>query len=158
MVQPKLQGTIHMPSRGVEAMSRSVIVAVKAEKVISKTALSWTITHVARPGDCILLLAVLYEKMNGGRRFWGFPRLKGVRRSSDRKKLPDKIGQISESCSQMVFQFHELRYLFNPPVSQTTIDASPSSSLFYFSFSQNSLYKLHNLAGAFRCRFKPLSR
>ncbi|CAI9763681.1 unnamed protein product [Fraxinus pennsylvanica] len=95
-----------MPPRRVEETSRSMIVAVKAEKVISKTALSWAITHVARPGDCILLLAVFYEKMTGGRRFWGFPRLKGDRRGSDRNKLPDRIGQISESCSQMVLQLH----------------------------------------------------
>lgn len=54
-----------MPPCGVDATSRSVIVAVKAEKVISNTALSWAITHVARPGDCILLLAVFSDKMTG---------------------------------------------------------------------------------------------
>lgn len=35
-----------------------VVVAVKAEKVISKTALAWALTHVVHPGDCISLLAV----------------------------------------------------------------------------------------------------
>ncbi|KAB2619683.1 inactive protein kinase [Pyrus ussuriensis x Pyrus communis] len=35
-----------------------VIVAVKAEKVISKTALAWALTHVGHPGDCVTLLAV----------------------------------------------------------------------------------------------------
>ncbi|KAL2459110.1 Protein kinase protein with adenine nucleotide alpha hydrolase-like domain [Forsythia ovata] len=106
MFPPKTEGTIHMPPRGVEATSRSVIVAVKAEKVISNTALAWALTHVARPGDFILLLAVFSEKMTGGRRFWGFPRLKRDCRSGDRNKLPDRIGQISDSCSQMVLQFH----------------------------------------------------
>ncbi|CAI9777799.1 unnamed protein product [Fraxinus pennsylvanica] len=106
MFPPKPQGTIHMPSCGVDATSRNVIVAVKAEKVISNIALSWATTHVARPGDCILLLAVFSEKMTAGRRFWGFPRLKGECRSADRNNLRDRIGQISESCSQMVLQFH----------------------------------------------------
>ncbi|XP_022894368.1 inactive protein kinase SELMODRAFT_444075-like isoform X2 [Olea europaea var. sylvestris] len=106
MFPPKPQGIIHMPPCGVDATSRSVIVTVKAEKVISNTALSWAITHVARPGDCILLLAVFSDKMTAGRRFWGIPRLKGDCRSADRNKLLDRIGEISESCSQMVLQFH----------------------------------------------------
>ena len=47
------------------AAEGKVIVAVKAEKVISKTALAWALTHVVRPGDCITLLAVLSARKTG---------------------------------------------------------------------------------------------
>ena len=39
--------------------SHKVLVAVKAEKVISKAALAWALTHVVHPGDCITLLAII---------------------------------------------------------------------------------------------------
>ncbi|GFQ02927.1 proline-rich receptor-like protein kinase perk9 [Phtheirospermum japonicum] len=93
-----------LPSRhGGEKVER-VIVAVKAEKVISKSGLAWALTHVARPGDCITLLAISSEKPPVRRRFLGFPRLKGDCRSGDPTKLPDRVSEISESCSQMVLQ------------------------------------------------------
>ncbi|KAF2309937.1 hypothetical protein GH714_005685 [Hevea brasiliensis] len=82
-----------------------VVVAVKAEKVISKTALAWALTHVVHPGDCITLLAV-FSNCKTGKRFWTFPRFSGDCGSSQRDRLPDRICQISESCSQMVLQFH----------------------------------------------------
>ena len=45
--------------------SGQVIVAVKAEKVITKTAMAWALTHVVHPGDCITLLAVFPEEKTG---------------------------------------------------------------------------------------------
>lgn len=48
----------------VEEMSSSskvVIVAVKASKYISRTALVWALTHVVQPGDCIKLLVIIPE-------------------------------------------------------------------------------------------------
>ncbi|KAL0366155.1 UNVERIFIED_CONTAM: hypothetical protein Sradi_3505600 [Sesamum radiatum] len=84
-----------------------VVVAVKAEKVISKAALAWALTHAACPGDGITLLAIFSDNKTGGRRFWGFPRLQGSCRSFDPAKLPDRISQISESCSQMVLQVQD---------------------------------------------------
>lgn len=42
-----------------------VIVAVKAEKVISKTALAWALTHVVHPDDCVTLLAVFSAVKTG---------------------------------------------------------------------------------------------
>ncbi|KAK6115422.1 hypothetical protein DH2020_007691 [Rehmannia glutinosa] len=96
-----------LPERsGVEKAER-VIVAVKAEKVISKSAIAWALTHVARPGDCITLLAIFSGKKTGGRRFLGFPRSKGDCRSGDPTKLPERVCQISESCSQMVLQVQD---------------------------------------------------
>jgi len=43
----------------------SVVVAIKAERSISKDPLSWALTHVARPGDCVSLLAVFPDKTSG---------------------------------------------------------------------------------------------
>ncbi|KAK0577102.1 hypothetical protein LWI29_027803 [Acer saccharum] len=82
-----------------------VVVAVRAEKVISKTALAWALTHVVHPGDGITLLAV-FPAEKTGRRFWKFPRLTSDCKNSHVGKLPDRICEISESCSQMVLQFH----------------------------------------------------
>lgn len=42
-----------------------VIVAVKAEKVISRTALAWALTHVVHAGDRITLLAVFSGEKTG---------------------------------------------------------------------------------------------
>ncbi|KAK7815452.1 inactive protein kinase [Quercus suber] len=84
--------------------SHKVLVAVKAEKVISKAALAWALTHVVHPGDCITLLAII-PKEKTSRRFWNFTLFRGDCSSSQREKLPEKIHQISESCSQMALQF-----------------------------------------------------
>lgn len=81
--------------------------AVKAEKVISRAALAWALTHATRPGDCVTLLAVFSGNKAGGRRFWVFPRLRGDCRGGDPARLPDRICQISESCSQMVLQVQD---------------------------------------------------
>lgn len=52
--------------RGISPhLTDKVIVAVKAEKVITKTALAWALTHVVRPGDCITLLAVFADDKTG---------------------------------------------------------------------------------------------
>ncbi|OVA05181.1 Protein kinase domain [Macleaya cordata] len=83
-----------------------VVVAVRAEKEISKTALTWALTHVVRPGDRITLLAV-FSGESRGRRLWSFPRFAGDCGGSHRETSPDRIYQISESCSQMVLQFHD---------------------------------------------------
>ncbi|KAJ6344606.1 hypothetical protein OIU76_006179 [Salix suchowensis] len=82
-----------------------VVIAVKAEKVISKTALAWALTHVVHPGDGITLLAVS-TKEKSGKRFWNFPRLSGDCGSKHHERLPDFVSEISENCSQMMLQFH----------------------------------------------------
>lgn len=81
--------------------------AVKAEKVISNTALAWALTNIVHSSDSITLLAV-YSTEKNGRRFWNFSRLGGD--CSNSKKLagksPEEISDISESCAQMIFQLH----------------------------------------------------
>ncbi|CAN1273698.1 Inactive protein kinase SELMODRAFT_444075 [Linum perenne] len=105
MLPPEIQDTFPPAADSLSARDK-VVVAVKAEKVISKTALSWALSHVVNPGDCITLLAVFpQEKL--GKKFWSFPKLTGdCGSSTHRQKLPDRVCEISESCSQMVLQFH----------------------------------------------------
>lgn len=50
---------------GAKTSPDKVLVAVKAERVISKSALAWALTHVVRPGDCITLLAVFSVEKTG---------------------------------------------------------------------------------------------
>ncbi|XP_072974275.1 inactive protein kinase SELMODRAFT_444075-like isoform X1 [Typha angustifolia] len=80
-----------------------VVVAVRAEREISKTALAWALTHIVRPGDLVTLLAVLADQdgPRGWRRklLWGFPKFGGECGSHRRDNC-----QISASCSQMALQ------------------------------------------------------
>ncbi|KAH9692746.1 protein kinase domain-containing protein [Citrus sinensis] len=94
-----------LSQRATDTAAERVIVAVRAEKVISKNTLAWALTHVVHPGDGITLLAV-FPAERTGRRFWSFPRWTGDCSSSHKEKSRDRICQISESCSQMVLQFH----------------------------------------------------
>jgi hypothetical protein len=52
-------------SSDTHTSSYKVLVAVNAEKAISKTALAWALTHVAHRGDCITLLAVFSTEKTG---------------------------------------------------------------------------------------------
>lgn len=45
--------------------AKKVIVAVKASKEIPKTALTWALTHVVHPGDCITLIVVVPSHNSG---------------------------------------------------------------------------------------------
>ncbi|KAJ1419754.1 Tyrosine-protein kinase, active site [Sesbania bispinosa] len=89
----------------VSTVSNKVLVAVKAEKVISNTALAWALTHVVHSSDSITLLAV-YSAEKTGRRFWNFSRFAGDCTNGRAGKLPERISDISESCAQMVLQLH----------------------------------------------------
>lgn len=83
----------------------AVVVAIKAERDVSKDPLAWALTHVVRPGDCISLLAVFPDRTSG-RRLWNFPRLTGNCAGIEGGNLPERIVEISESCSQMALQFN----------------------------------------------------
>ncbi|XP_010526138.1 PREDICTED: inactive protein kinase SELMODRAFT_444075-like [Tarenaya hassleriana] len=93
---------------GGATTAERILVAVKAERVISKTALAWALNHVVHAGDCVTLLAI-FPGEKSGRRFWNFSILNGDCGSSHRENLPDRIFQISESCSQMVLQIQDQR-------------------------------------------------
>ncbi|XAR67641.1 Non-specific serine/threonine protein kinase [Bertholletia excelsa] len=91
--------------------AENVVVAVKASKEIPKTALVWALTHVVQPGDCITLLVVVASQ-SSGRKLWSFPRFAGDCASSHRKfhsgtSLEQK-SDITDSCSQMILQLHDV--------------------------------------------------
>lgn len=44
---------------GSDVKSSVVIVAIKASKEISRSALIWALTNVVQPGDCVRLLVVI---------------------------------------------------------------------------------------------------
>ncbi|KAH1212101.1 hypothetical protein AAZX31_14G076200 [Glycine max] len=92
-------------SASTATVSNKVLVAVKADKVISNTALAWALTHVVHSSDSITLLAI-YSPHKTGRRFWTFSRLAGDCTNGPAGKLPERISDISESCAQMVLQLH----------------------------------------------------
>lgn len=52
-------------SASTATVSNKVLVAVKADKVISNTALAWALTHVAHSTDSITLLAVYSSHKTG---------------------------------------------------------------------------------------------
>ncbi|KAK4427311.1 Inactive protein kinase SELMODRAFT [Sesamum alatum] len=87
-----------------------VVVAVKASKDIPKTALVWSLTHVVQPGDCITLLVVISSHTSG--RKWGFPRFAGDCASGHRRShtgtSAEQKSDITDSCSQMILQLHDV--------------------------------------------------
>ncbi|GAY38582.1 hypothetical protein CUMW_037760 [Citrus unshiu] len=97
--------------KGRSDVAEKVVVAVKASKEIPRTALVWALTHVVQPGDCITLLVVV-PSHSSGRRFWVFPRFAGDCASGHRKSFSGTIseqrGDITDSCSQMILQLHDV--------------------------------------------------
>ncbi|CAL0332219.1 unnamed protein product [Lupinus luteus] len=87
-----------------------VVVASKACREISRTALVWALTHVAQNGDCIKLL-LLIPAICSSKRIWGLSRFatdcttghwrSGVGTASDQKEL------VANLCSHMVLQLHD---------------------------------------------------
>ncbi|GMY28538.1 inactive protein kinase SELMODRAFT_444075-like [Fagus crenata] len=121
-----MEGSERQRRATTNKVSHKVLVAVKAEKVISKNALAWALTHVVHRGDCITLLAVV-SKEKTSRRFWNFPICTGGYRCSQRDKLPEQnIHKISESCSQMALQFHNQ---FEVRVRITVVSSSPGGAV-----------------------------
>ncbi|KAG1367850.1 inactive protein kinase [Cocos nucifera] len=96
--------------KGLDA-SEKVVVAVKALKEISKTALEWALTHVVQPGDCITLLVVV-PPHSSGRKLWGFPRFAGDCASGHRKShfgtTLEQKSDITDTCTQMMLQLHDV--------------------------------------------------
>ncbi|VVA97528.1 unnamed protein product [Arabis nemorensis] len=95
--------------------AEKVIVAVKASREIPKTALIWALTHVVQPGDCITLIVVV-PSHNSGRKLWGFtksfPMFAGDCASGNRKShseaLPEIKSDLTDTCSQMILQLHDV--------------------------------------------------
>lgn len=112
--------------------AEKVVVAVKASKEIPKTALVWALTHVVQPGDCITLLVVV-PSQSSGRKLWGFPIFAGDCASGNKKSHTgtnsELKGDISDSCSQMILQLHEVYDPNKINVKIKIISGSPSGSV-----------------------------
>ncbi|XP_033133442.1 inactive protein kinase SELMODRAFT_444075 isoform X4 [Brassica rapa] len=91
--------------------TEKVLVAVKASREISKTALVWALTHIVHPGDCITLVVVVTSH-NAGRKLWTLPKFAGDCASVHRKPHSDAIPEIksdlTDTCSQMILQLHDV--------------------------------------------------
>uniref|UniRef100_A0A1D1YPJ4 Inactive protein kinase SELMODRAFT_444075 n=1 Tax=Anthurium amnicola TaxID=1678845 RepID=A0A1D1YPJ4_9ARAE len=90
--------------------AEKVVVAVKASREIPRTALVWALTHVVQPGDCITLLVVV-PSQSSGRKLWGFPRFSGDCASGYRSQAGTSLdvkSDISDTCSQIMFQLHNV--------------------------------------------------
>ncbi|XP_074588815.1 inactive protein kinase SELMODRAFT_444075-like [Curcuma longa] len=113
----------------MSSVENVVVVAVRAEREISKTALAWALTHVVRPGDLVTLLAVLADREATGwrrRLLWSFPRIGGDNRNRTRERC-----QISALCSQMALQIdgrNEINVRIKVVGSDSTAPGSSSSS------------------------------
>ncbi|XP_068334700.1 inactive protein kinase SELMODRAFT_444075-like isoform X1 [Pyrus communis] len=111
--------------------AEKVVVAVKASKEVPKTALVWALTHVVQPGDCITLLVVV-PSQSSGKKLWGFPRFAGdcaSHRKSHTGTTSELKCDISDSCSQMILQLHEVYDPNKINVKIKIISGSPSGSV-----------------------------
>ncbi|KAL6957504.1 non-specific serine,threonine protein kinase [Sarracenia purpurea var. burkii] len=92
-------------------VAEKVVVAVKASKEIPKAALVWALTHVVQPGHCITLLVVV-PSGSSGRKLWSFPRFSGDcangQRRSHSGSSSEHKSDITDSCSQMILQLHDV--------------------------------------------------
>ncbi|XP_047338979.1 inactive protein kinase SELMODRAFT_444075 [Impatiens glandulifera] len=89
---------------------RVVIVAVKAGKEISRTALVWALTHVVQPGDSVKLIVILPANTS---RKWGIPKFSsdctaGGQWTSILGTLSEQKEYITDTCSQMMIQLHHV--------------------------------------------------
>ncbi|XP_076958109.1 inactive protein kinase SELMODRAFT_444075-like [Bidens hawaiensis] len=110
------------PQKGSNAVEM-VVVAVKASREISKTALVWTLTHVAQPGHCITLVVVI-PSLISGRKLWGLPRFTGDCASRHWRSYLGK-SDIADSCSQMILQLHNMYDPNKINVKIKTVSGSP---------------------------------
>ncbi|KAI3789779.1 hypothetical protein L2E82_02583 [Cichorium intybus] len=112
--------------------AEKVVVAVKASKEIPKTALVWALTHVVQPGHCITLLVVL-PAQSSGRKLWGFPRFTGDCASGHRRSHvgtnSDQKIDITDSCSQMILQLHDVYDPNKINVKIKIVSGSPCGSV-----------------------------
>ncbi|WOH04020.1 hypothetical protein DCAR_0623425 [Daucus carota subsp. sativus] len=111
--------------------SAKIVVAVKASNEVPKTALVWALTHVVQPGDCITLLVVVPSQSSG--RKWGFPRFAGDCASGHRRShlgtSSEQKVDITDSCSQMILQLHDVYDPNKINVKTKLVPVSPCGSV-----------------------------
>ncbi|GFS43299.1 protein kinase superfamily protein [Actinidia rufa] len=114
--------------KGLSGGERIVIVAVKASKEIPRSALVWALTHVVQPGDSVKLLVVI-PAYSARKKLWGFPRFTSDCSAGHWKTLSGTISDqkdyITESCSEMVLQLHDVYDADKTKVKLKVVSASP---------------------------------
>ncbi|KAD2394007.1 hypothetical protein E3N88_40984 [Mikania micrantha] len=117
--------------KGSDAAEK-IVVAVKASKEIPKTALVWALTHVVQPGHCITLLVVL-PAQSSGRKLWGFPRFTGDCANGNWRyhtgTSSDQKVDITDSCSQMILQLHDVYDPNKINMKIKVVSGSPSGAV-----------------------------
>ncbi|GAA0138393.1 hypothetical protein LIER_00148 [Lithospermum erythrorhizon] len=95
----------------MEVVKRVVVVAVKAWKEVSRTAIVWALTHVVQPGDCVKLVVVIPAHISNQKR-WSFPifnsNCTASRWRSLERSILDKKDLIADSCSDMMIQLQDV--------------------------------------------------
>ncbi|KAJ9538649.1 hypothetical protein OSB04_031382 [Centaurea solstitialis] len=89
-----------------------VLIAVKASKEISRNALIWALSHVVQPGDCAKLLVVI-PPHTPSHKLWNFSKFNSDCTTGQWKSLSgnvrrDQKEDITETCSQMMLQLHNI--------------------------------------------------
>ncbi|KAI3802864.1 hypothetical protein L1987_31009 [Smallanthus sonchifolius] len=93
---------------------RVVVIAVKASREISRNALIWALTHVVQPGDCAKLL-VLIPAHTSSHKLW----------KSLHSDVRDQKEDITESCSEMILQLHNIYDSDNIKMKMKVISGTP---------------------------------
>lgn len=88
-----------------------VVVAVKSSKEISRTALKWALTNVAKPGDCVRLLVVV-PTHSSSKKLWGFPKIGSDCSTGNWRSMLgtvlDQKDNITDLCNQMMSQLQDI--------------------------------------------------
>ncbi|KAJ9568425.1 hypothetical protein OSB04_004391 [Centaurea solstitialis] len=105
----------------------TVVVAVKASKEIPKSPLVWALSHVVQPGHCVTLLIVIPSQVSG-RKLWGLPRFTGDCANRHWRSYLGK-NEVTDSCSQMILQLHNLYDPNKINVKIKTVSGSPSGAV-----------------------------
>ncbi|XP_057768305.1 inactive protein kinase SELMODRAFT_444075-like [Salvia miltiorrhiza] len=96
---------------GIGRSSGVVVVVVRAAKEISRTALTWALTNVVQPGDCVRLLVVI-PIHTPSKRLWGFPNFHSDCATRYWRFMSGTILEqkeyITGICNQMMQQLHHI--------------------------------------------------
>ncbi|KAL1554983.1 inactive protein kinase-like protein [Salvia divinorum] len=99
---------------GIGRRSDVMVVVVRAAKDISTTALTWALTNVVQPGDCVRLLVVI-PIHTSSKRLWGFPNFHSDCATGYWRFMSGTIVEqkeyITGICNQMM---HQLNHIYGP--------------------------------------------
>ncbi|XP_057534143.1 inactive protein kinase SELMODRAFT_444075-like [Amaranthus tricolor] len=130
--QQKRESILEKGCSSVSENVEKVLVAVKASKEIPKAALVWALSHVVQPGDCITLIVVV-PPPSSGRRLWVFPRFSGDCASGQKKLFAGTSSEqkieLTDSCSQMILQLHDVYDPNKINVKIKIVSASPPGAV-----------------------------